>query len=84
MFLKTLVEEMHFQNSQADPDVWIWPAVCDDVFEYYEMILVYVDDILCISEHPDTIIDIIGKFYLIKDGDTGPPKIYLGANIGKV
>ena len=28
--------------------------------------------------------DLIGKFYLIKDGDIGPPKIYLGANIGKV
>ena len=48
------------------------------------MILVYVDDILCVSEHPDTIIYLIGKLYLIKDGDTGPPKIYLGANIGKV
>ena len=48
------------------------------------MILVYVDDILCVSEHPDTIIDLIGKLYLIKDGDTGPPKIYLSANIGKV
>ena len=48
------------------------------------MILVYVDDILCVSEHPDKIMDIIGKLYLIKDGDTGPPKIHLGTNIGKV
>ena len=48
------------------------------------MILVYDADILCLSEHPDTIMDLIGKFYLIKDGDTGPPKIYIGANIGQV
>ena len=27
--------------------------------------------------------DLIGKFYLIKDCDTGPAKIYLGAKIGK-
>ena len=47
------------------------------------MILVYVDDILCVSEHLDTIMDLNGEFYLIKDGDTDPPKIYLGANIGK-
>ena len=46
--------------------------------------MVYVDDILCVSEHPDTIMDLIGEFYLIKDGETGPPNIYLGANIGKV
>ena len=32
MFLKTLVEELHFQNSQADPDVYIRPAVRDDGF----------------------------------------------------
>ena len=48
------------------------------------MIMVYVDDILCVSEHPDTIMYLIGKLYLIKDGETGPPNIYLGANIGKV
>ena len=84
MFLKNLVEELHFQNSQADPDVYIWPAVRDGGFEYYEMIMVYVDDILCVSEHPDTIMYLIGKLYLIKDGETGPPNIYLGANIGKV
>ena len=83
MFSKTLVEELHFQNSQVDPDVWIRPTVRDDGFEYFEMILVYVEDILCVSEHPDTIMDFFGKFYLIKDGDTSPPKIYLGANIGK-
>ena len=55
----------------------------NDGFEYYKMILVYVDDILCVSEHPDTIMDLIGEFYLIKDGETGTPKIYLGANIGE-
>ena len=84
MFLKSLVEELHFQNSQADPDVWIRPAAHDDGFKYYEMIMVYVDDILCVSEHPGMITDLIGKFYLIQNCDTGPPKIYLGANIGKV
>ena len=83
-FSKTLVNELHFQKSQADPEVWIRPAVRDDGFEYYKMILVYVDDILCVSEHLDTIMDLNGEFYLIKDGDTDPPKIYLGANIGKV
>ena len=48
------------------------------------MILVYVNYILCVSEHPDTIMDLSVKFYFIKDGNTGSPKIYLGANIGKV
>ena len=34
--------------SKADPDVWLRPAVKPDGFEYYEMILCYVNDFLSI------------------------------------
>lgn len=35
---------------KADPDVWIRPATKSDGFEYYELVLCYVDDILLISD----------------------------------
>ncbi len=36
----------------ADPDVWRRPARRDDGSEYYELCLVYVDDILLVSHDP--------------------------------
>jgi hypothetical protein len=48
----TLAQELRdlgFVSTTADPDVWIQAAVRDDGFEYYEMLLIYVDDILAVS-----------------------------------
>ena len=40
---------MGFKSCLADPNVWLHPATKDDGTEYYEYILVYVDDLLVIS-----------------------------------
>ena len=40
--------DIGYTPSKADPDVWLQPAAKPDVFEYYEMILCYVDDVLSI------------------------------------
>ena len=45
--------------------------------------MVYVDDILAVSHDPKAIIDHIGTVYEIKEGSTGPPDSYLGAQIYK-
>jgi hypothetical protein len=50
------------------------------IMEYYEYILVYVDDILAISHSPRAIIETIRKQYHLKEEPT-PPKVYLGATI---
>ncbi|KAI2513146.1 Reverse transcriptase (RNA-dependent DNA polymerase) [Fragilaria crotonensis] len=44
--------DLSYLPSKADPDVWIRSAVKENGFEYYEMTLVYVDDIMCISHDP--------------------------------
>ena len=41
--------DIGFVPTRADPDVWRWPAIKEDGFEYYEYVLCYVDDILAIS-----------------------------------
>ena len=40
--------DIGYNPSKADPDVWIRPSVKPDGFEYYKMILCYVDDVLSI------------------------------------
>jgi len=75
--------EMGYTSTKADPDVWIRPATKPDGFQYYEMLLIYVDDILSISHQPLQTMQQIKELYRLKDDSVGPPKRYLGANIAK-
>jgi hypothetical protein len=52
--------------------------------EYYELLLVYVDDILIISHNPQPYIDQLQKEYQFALSAVGPPERYLGANIERV
>jgi len=74
------MRSMDFTPSYADPDVWMRPATTPDGFEYYEYILVYVDDILVISVAPIPIMKTIQQAYHLKDSPTAPTT-YLGATI---
>jgi hypothetical protein len=76
------LEDMGYKSSIADPDVFIRRAAKPDGFEYYEFLLMYVDDCLCVSARPEDTMDILGKIYDLKD-TVKPPKRYLGANIRK-
>lgn len=72
--------EMGFKDTRADPNVYIRRARKDDGYEYYEMLLVYVDDVLIISHKPGSIADEIDNHYKIKPGSRGAPERYLGAD----
>jgi hypothetical protein len=60
------------------------PAAHKDGYDYYEMLLVYVDNVLAISHEPKVLIDDIGEYYKVKPGSDKEPDIYLGANVEKV
>ena len=49
--------------------------------EYYDTLLVYVDDILEFIHSPKSIMRDIGLAFDIKDNKYGPPTTYLGDNI---
>jgi hypothetical protein len=53
-------------------------------FEYYEMVFVYVDDILSLSHKAKECIAEIMAHYKVKDGSVRELDIYLGANIAKI
>ena len=57
------IDEISFKSCVADPDVWMRPAVRSDRTEYYEYILMYVDEILAISVDASSILKIL-------EGDT--------------
>ena len=82
-FAETL-RRMNFVPTEADPDVWLRPATTEAGFEYYEMVCVYVDDILCVSKDHKAIIETIEESYELKKGSVKPPDVYLGATVEKI
>ena len=47
---------------------------------YYDLLLVYVDDVLAVSHSPKSILKDVGLEFYIKDNKYGPRNFYLGAN----
>jgi Reverse transcriptase (RNA-dependent DNA polymerase) len=82
--LAQIIQDLGYESSKADPDVWIRKAVRNDGHDYYEMLFVYVDDILALSHKAKDIIKEITTFYKAKEGSIKPPELYLGANISKM
>ena len=56
---------LNFTSCPADPDVWMRPAVRPTAdgkgFKYWEYLLAYVDDVLCISNDPKLVMLLIEK-----------------------
>ena len=60
------------------------PAIKPNGFEYWEYILCYVDDILCISHDPTKSMKLIQSKFKLKDDKMEPPDTYLGSTISKM
>ena len=73
------LRDLKFTSTQADPDVWIGSGGTP-----YDMVLVYVDDILSFAKDPKMTMDELGKLYELKPERVKEPNIFLGANTEKV
>jgi hypothetical protein len=80
--LSEVLHELGYTSSLTDPDVWFCAQAKEDGFEYYAYVLVYVDDILVVSNNAATTMRSLSKLYRLKDG-FAPPERYLGATIKK-
>jgi hypothetical protein len=78
--LSNTLHQLGFTSSLASPDVYFRPANKPNGFEYYEYVLVYIDDLLVFSHQPDRIMKALEDFYRLKDG-FDKPKCYLGAEV---
>ena len=76
--------DLGYKPSKADPDVWMRPAVKQNGFKYYEYLLVYVDDVLSISDIPEDALKGIQTVFKLKDDKMEPPEVYLGAELAKM
>jgi hypothetical protein len=86
--LAQTMSDLKFRPCVADPDVWLRPAVKGNGDKYYEYVLIYVHDILAVSEKPAWIMETLSGLYKFKEDPKtrkkyGPPDRYLGANVGK-
>ena len=86
-FRALLAETLHdcgFIPTIGDPDVHIRPAAKENGDGYYEMILTYVDDIICISHRArETLEEAVKQNFKIKNDLIQPPDIYLGAQLSE-
>jgi hypothetical protein len=81
--LASYLRELNFRSCLADPDVWLRTATRQDGEAYYEYLLVYVDDLLALSEQPKVILDDINSYFHLKPESVGTPDLYLGAKLSK-
>ena len=82
-FMAEKLDEIGFKSSMGDPDVWMRPAAKPDGEEYYEYILVYVDDIISVSHKALEVMEEIKGTFKFKNDDIKKPETYLGARLQK-
>jgi hypothetical protein len=81
--LAGVLHDLGYRPTYADPDVWLKAAVKPCGFEYYEMVLCYVDDVMVISHKPQGTIEGIQSVFKLKGDKAGPPDMYLGVTLEK-
>ena len=85
LHLRSCMEYLGFGPCKADADIWMRKAKRADNSDYWEYVLLYVDNCLAISEDPESIVrDEIGKYFLMKKASIGVPDVYLGGKCRKV
>jgi hypothetical protein len=83
--LRSCMKHIGFDSCLADPDVWMRKAKKADGSLYWEYVLLYVDDALCISENAEHVLrQEIGAYFDLKEESVGPPDIYLGGSMSKI
>jgi len=78
-FFSSILTDLDFVPTRGDPDVYIREAVRPNGDAYYEMCLIYVDDVLLCSHDPYSTIDKLKLKFRLKEDSLGAPTRYLGA-----
>ena len=76
------LREMGYTQSLADSDVYLKPKSRSDGSSYYEYVLCYVDNILCISQDQSLFMESMKKIFTFKNGYS-QPNTFLGSEIHK-
>ena len=83
--LRSCMTHLGFTSCKSDPDIWKQEAIKDDGSDYWECVLLYVDDALWIYMNAENVLtDEIGNYLHIKPGSVEYPNIYLSNKFSKV
>ena len=86
-FRSLLAKTLHYlvyKPTKADPYVWLRLALKPDGFEYYELVLCCVDDVICMSHDEMRTMKGIQRSFELKDDKIEEPETYLGAGLLKM
>ena len=83
-FLEENMDAMGYSPIHTNLDLWLRPEVKPYGFEYYEYILFYVDEMLCISHNLQKSMKRIQKYFSLKEYRIEPPDVYLGASLANM
>ena len=73
-YLAETLVDIGFKSRRADPDGWYRTATKPNGEEYYEYLLAYVDDILCMSHDAVAAMEVIRKDFKLKKMPLIPQK----------
>ena len=75
---------MDHGSCPVDPDAWIQPVTRWDGLEYFEYVLLYVDNCLFVSAYPRGALIQINKYFLMNPSCLDPPKVCLWGKVSRV
>ena len=81
--MRKFMQSIEFTSCKADPDVWMRKAINEEGEPYWEYILVYTNDALCVLHKPVDVLAEIGGHFKLKENSIGEPKLYLGGTMSK-
>jgi hypothetical protein len=83
--LRDCMGQLGFSSSRADPDVWLRLSKQSTREEYFEYVLLYVDNVLVTSKNAGTLLrKEIGQCFVLREESIGPPSQYLGGKLCEV
>ena len=82
-FMAKKLDELGLKSSKANCDVWLRPAVKGSGKEYYEYVMLYVDDVMVASHQATKVMEDLGRGIKYKDDKIEAPDSYLSAQLAQ-
>ena len=80
-FMANELDGLGFKSSKADFDIWLRPAVKEDGEEYYEYVMLYVEEVMAANHQAIKVMEDLGRGIKYKNDKIETPDSYLGAQL---
>ena len=80
-YVADALDNIGYQSSPADPDVWLRPSVKPDGEECCYYVMTYVDDLIAVGVNPKETMNALGGTFKFKNNKIEKPENYLEAKV---